>query len=143
MIKYITLLFSFLVLVSCTIKPKPINYGSDHCHYCEMTVVDQNHASFYVTKKGRQFNYDAIECMINDLKGKDESDLAFVEVTHYGQPKQMISAKKAYYLVSPNIKSPMGENLSAFGTKETAQKTQQENGGNLYTWQQIKTLIKK
>ncbi|NQW37267.1 MAG: nitrous oxide reductase accessory protein NosL [Flavobacteriales bacterium] len=143
MIKYITLLFSFLVLVSCTIKPKPINYGSDHCRYCEMTVVDQNHASFYVTKKGKQFNFDSIECMINDLKDKDETQMAFINVNVFGQPTKTIEAQKATYLVSPAIKSPMGKNLSAFGTKETAQKTQQENGGNLYTWQQIKTLIKK
>ncbi len=69
--------------------------------------------------------------------------MAFINVNVFGQPTKTIEAQKATYLVSPAIKSPMGENLSAFGTKETAQKTQQENGGNLYTWQQIKTLIKK
>lgn len=141
--KYILLYVSLYFLGSCTIEPKPINYGKDHCHYCEMTIVDRNHATFYVTEKGKQFNFDAIECMINDLNNNNKHNLAFMEVTYYGHPKQMLKAQSATYLISESIKSPMSANLSAFSTLDVAKKAQQEHGGTIYTWSEIKDFITK
>ncbi len=135
---FISMLF---YLTACSVKPKPINYGQAHCYHCEMTIVDQNHAALFVTKKGKQFNFDAVECLIGSLKKTDKTQVAQIMVTQYGHPKQMIDANKAVYLISEGIRSPMGANLSAFGSKEEAQKAQQEFGGTLYTWAQIKNQI--
>ena len=52
----------------------------------------------------------------------------------------MSSAKEATYLVSKEIKSPMGANLSGFTSKEQALSTQNERGGELYSWNEL--LIK-
>ena len=141
--KYLFLSAFLCLLVSCTIEPKPISYGNDHCHFCEMTIVDKNHSSFYVTEKGRQYNFDAIECMINDLDKKERPNLAFIEVAYYGHPNQMIKAQNASYLISEGIKSPMSANLSAFNSLESAQKAQQEHGGKIYSWSEIKAYISK
>lgn len=140
--KFILVASCLLSLVSCTVKPKPIDYGKAHCHYCEMTIVDQNHVAFYVTKKGKQFNFDSIECMINDLRLIDETTLSFIQVAHFGNPNQFIDAISTSYLVSPAITSPMGENLSAFNTLLEAQKMKQENGGDIFSWQEIKNKLK-
>lgn len=140
--KSILTIFGILIIISCTIKPEPIAYGKAHCHYCEMTIVDQNHAAFYVTKKGKQFNFDSIECMINELKLIDETTLSFIQVAHFGNPNQFIDANSASFLVSPAITSPMGENLSAFSSTIEAQKMQLENSGKIFTWQEIKNKLK-
>ncbi len=140
--KFILTTIYLLFLVSCTVKPKAIDYGKAHCHYCEMTIVDQNHAAFYITKKGKQFNFDSIECLINELKLIDETTLSFIQVAHFGKPNQFIDANSASFLVSPAITSPMGENLSAFSTIIEAQKVKQENGGDIFTWQEIKNKLK-
>jgi len=140
--KFILPAICFLLLCSCTMKPEAINYGKAHCHFCEMTIVDQNHASFYMTKKGKQFNFDSIECMINELKLQDEKSLSVIQVAHFGTSNQFMDAKTSSYLVSSAIKSPMGENLSAFGTLAEAQKMQSENGGEIFTWQEIIEKIK-
>ena len=139
--KAITFIVMLLFVLACTVKSKPINYGHEHCYYCEMTIVDQNHAALYLTKKGKQFNFDAAECLIGSLNKTDTTTIAQIKVTNYGHPKQLIEAKAAIYLVSKGIKSPMGANLSAFETKEEAQKAQNEYDGKLYTWNQITNLL--
>ena len=55
------------LLSACTPAPKPIEYGSDMCHYCKMTIMDKQHAAELVTDKGKVFPFDAIECMIHYL----------------------------------------------------------------------------
>jgi len=138
------LLISSLALFSCEVEPKPIEYGSDHCHFCDMTVVDKTHASELTTKKGKSFSYDAIECMVNDLNQKNNEDkMAFILVANYDHPGELIDAKTATFLISKKIKSPMGAYLSAFPTKEIAQKYQNDFGGDIYSWDELKTQLQK
>lgn len=130
-------LFFLLILSSCKVEPEPINYGKDQCHFCKMNIVDKQHAAQMVTSKGKQFKYDAIECMVNELnKNGNIDDIAVLRVSDYGLGV-MTDAKTATYLISEKIKSPMGANLSAFSTKERAEEFKKENGGELFTWDQL------
>ena len=135
------LLFTLFSLNSCTVEPEAIDFGNDQCHYCKMTVVDVQHAAQYVTKKGKQYKFDAIECLINQLKTVDEKTLAFVLVANYSKPGSMLSADSSTFLICPEIKSPMGEYLSAFESKEAAKEIEMKLGGNIYNWQAIKEEI--
>ena len=133
---FIGLLFT---LISCKVEPQKINYGEDHCAFCDMTVVDKTHASEYVTKKGKSYIFDAIECMTQKINQENnEPDLAYILVANYQKPGVLIDAKSATYLITKKIKSPMGANLSAFSSLENAKKMQTELGGTIYNWQQLK-----
>ena len=103
-----------------------------------MTIVDQQHSAQYVTQKGKQFKFDAIECLLNDLADKEAIEPGILLVADYGIPTQMTDAQKATYLISKEIKSPMGAFLSGFSSSEMAKKTQKESGGQLYSWAEIK-----
>ncbi|GAB4230092.1 MAG: hypothetical protein Tsb0034_01860 [Ekhidna sp.] len=103
-----------LILVGCGAKPKPINYGSDACVFCKMTIVDRQHAAEIVTVKGKAFKYDAIECMMNDLAKWEGPEVAFYLTNDYTNPGDLIDATSAHYLISEDIPSPMGEFLTAF-----------------------------
>ena len=132
-----------LLLFACSTEPEKIEYGSDQCHFCKMTIVDRQHASQMVNQKGKQFKYDAIECMINDLAFKKEQNMSSILVCDYTQPGTLVQASTATYLISKEIKSPMGAFLSA-GTDESSMKALKEkHGGSLYTWNEIKDEIKK
>lgn len=138
---FITVFTTFLLIfISCNVEPEKINYGSDMCHFCKMTIVDQQHAAQYVTTKGKQFKFDAIECMLNDLEEITTEDIPIFLVSDYGNPGKMTEATTATYLISEEIKSPMGAFLSAFSNKEKAEETLSINGGELYTWA---TIMKK
>ena len=125
------------LLFSCGVEPEQINYGNDACHFCKMTIVDQQHAAQYVTKKGKQFKFDAIECMVNELSEKEIEKIGILLVSDYHEPGQMTSALDATYLISKEIKSPMGANLSAFESVQIANTTKDESGGELYTLTQL------
>ncbi len=132
-----------LVLAGCTNTPKPIAYGSDGCHFCSMTIVDKQHAAQFMTKKGRSYTFDAIECMLNHVKEMDATTVDLYLVNDYGAPGETIDAVKATFLISENIPSPMGEFLSAFATREAATYAQEKNEGELFTWKELQNRFNK
>jgi len=123
-----------LLFFNCNVSPKPIDYGSDGCHFCKMTIVDKVHAAEIVTQKGKVYKFDATECMVNFMEEFDTSEIALYLSNNYTEPEQLIDATKATFLISKNIPSPMGAFLSAFKNKADAEKTQAEKGGTLYNW---------
>lgn len=127
-----------LSFVGCKIEPQKIAYGKDMCNFCKMTIVEEKHAAEIVTKKGRAYKYDAIECLINETNEQDKSKIALFLVTDYTQPRVLINASEAIFLVSKEIKSPMGAYLSAFSNKVDAEKYK----GEIYNWKTIQQRFK-
>lgn len=137
--RFLFVAITFLVMVSCEVSPKPIDYGSDGCHFCSMTIVDRQHAAEIVTKKGKPFKFDAIECMMNHLKDIDVSTVELFLVNDFLDPGELIDAKEATFLISKDIPSPMGEYLSAFSSRKDAEQIEAENKGKLYAWDGLLT----
>ena len=132
-----------IFLLSCNSEPQTINYGSDACHYCDMTIVDRQHAAQIVTVKGKAYKFDAIECMIHSLQDEFKNlEMAHYLVTDFKTPEVLIDASKASFLISDNLKSPMGANLSAFENVIIAKEAQEKFTGKLYSWQDIQNHIK-
>lgn len=136
------LILVLLIAVSCKVEPGEIDYGKDGCHFCKMTIVDNQHAAELVTSKGKVFKYDAIECLVNDLKAKDQTEIGLTVVNDYNKPGDLIDAGSATFLISEGIPSPMGAFLSAFGDKEAAINQRSEKGGEIFTWEEIQSKFK-
>ncbi len=136
--------FITTLLVSCNVSPQNIEYGTDACHYCNMAIVDRQHASQLVTTKGKAYKFDAIECMIHSLQDEmKDTEIALYLTADFDQPGQLMDATMATYLVSNKISSPMGANLSAFENEIAAQKGKEKFTGELYTWEEIQNHLKK
>ena len=54
-LKQLSIVVLLLIFTSCNVGPQAINYGSDGCHFCKMTIVDKVHAAEIVTKKGKVY----------------------------------------------------------------------------------------
>jgi len=139
-LKHYSSLVLLLLFLSCNVGPEPINYGSDSCQFCTMTIVDKVHAAEIVTQKGKVYKFDATECMINFIKDFDATEIQLYLSNNYTQPEVLIDATEATFLISEQIPSPMGAFLSAFKNKSDAEKVQADKGGQLYTWE---TLLAK
>lgn len=138
------ILWFFLVLLEgCKVKPEPIAYGSDACHFCRMTIVDQQHGAEMVTRKGKVFKFDAAECLLNHLREVDDQSVALYLVNTYTQPGDLNDATGATYLVSKGIPSPMGEFLTAFENETDALDAAEKHGGTLYSWTEIRNRFNK
>ena len=137
------LLIVALFFASCTVEESPIFYGKDACHYCRMNIVDKQHAAEIVTQKGKPFKYDAVECMMRDILEKEEGDIALYLITDYFTPGKLVDATVATYLISENLPSPMGANLTGFQSKLKAEEVHKEKGGTLYSWDELNQVFKK
>lgn len=137
--RHLFLISLIAIISSCEVKPEPINYGSDGCHFCKMTIVDNQHAAQLVTVKGRAYKYDAIECMMNHLKNwHDNPDVKFFLVTDYSVPGKLVDATHSHYLISNAIPSPMGGFLSAFENSVPRDQILSENEGESLNWNELK-----
>ncbi|KAA5827702.1 hypothetical protein FPF71_02350 [Algibacter amylolyticus] len=141
-LKHYSIFALLLLILSCNVSPEPINYGSDGCQFCKMTIVDKIHAAEIVTKKGKVYKFDATECMINFLKDFDTSEIQLYLSNNYTTPEALIDATKATFLISKNIPSPMGAFLSAFKSENDAKNVQADKGGELYSWETLLAKLK-
>jgi len=136
-LKHYLIVTLLLILFSCNVSPKPIDYGNDGCHFCKMTIVDKLHAAEIVTKKGKVYKFDATECMVNFIKEFDTSKIELYLSNNYNEKGALIDATQATFLISENIPSPMGAFLSAFKNKTQALQMQSKKGGELYSWEEL------
>jgi copper chaperone NosL len=132
-----------IIALSCSIDKKPIAYGEAACYYCSMTIVDQQHASQIVTDKGKVYNYDAAECMLNQMQEEDAPVAALYLVNDYHNPGELMDATTSIFLISEGIPSPMGEFLTAFRTRKEADAALEKHGGELFDWVEIQAAFKK
>ncbi|RAJ27857.1 copper chaperone NosL [Gelidibacter algens] len=142
-LKHISILTLLLLMLGCNASPQPIDYGSDGCSYCKMTIVDKTHAAEIVTKKNKAYKFDATECMVNFMEEFESSEIELYLSNNYSEPGTLIDAKKATFLISKNIPSPMGAFLSAFEKKTDAENVQADKEGDLYSWEELLSHLKE
>ncbi|MEO0202507.1 MAG: nitrous oxide reductase accessory protein NosL [candidate division WOR-3 bacterium] len=138
----INLIYLLFSVFSCNVKnePEPIKINEDVCNLCKMVIMDKKFAAQIITKKGKVYKFDSIECMIA-YYNKNEKDIEKAYVTNFLNPDEFIDAKNAVYLRAPEIKSPMGMNLSAYKSLDDASKVSKE--GEILDFEKLRNLIKK
>ncbi len=141
--KFVFLVAMLALVMSCKPAAKEIGYGKDQCHFCKMTIVDKAHAALLVTKKGKQYNYDAIECMVREYNRQQLApEAAIMQVADYNHPGHMLDARTAVYVITPAIKSPMGANLSAVADQQAADDLLTSHRGESLHWDQLLNRFK-
>ncbi|MBE7640542.1 hypothetical protein GUB10_09390 [Salegentibacter sp. BLCTC] len=133
--KKIIYLFMLGILMACSNEPQPINYGNDNCDFCEMTIVSKAFAAQAVSQKGKQYKYDAIECMVNHQLQQDYN-MAVYLVANFEQPGVMIDVKTAGFVINDSIKSPMGGNLAAFKKESDVVN---KGGEGIFSWEELQS----
>lgn len=139
--KYLALCVVVVAMVGCSVKPQPIQFGKDACVYCKMNIVDKQHAAEIVTKKGKVFKYDAIECLLKDKERNNANDVSLFLVVDYLNPEGFIDATLAAYLVSEAIPSPMGAYLSAFKDPTQTKGFVKTESDKVFGWNEIQQEI--
>ena len=134
--KPLTFLLLFVLFTSCTVKVQPIEYGTDNCDFCKMGIVDNKHAAQLVTTKGKNYKFDAIECMLHYIDQQNQPLTVYQHflVADLLNPGILIPAEEAHFIISKNIPSPMGAFLSATKNEAQAQKLLDEYTGDHYTF---------
>jgi copper chaperone NosL len=127
------------VLNSCSVEPKPFQYGKDVCDDCQMTIVEPHFGGQVVTKKGRIYKFDDAHCLLNFLKKEKVAgeNIEQTVLVDYENDKTFLDVKSAHFVKSPKLKSPMNGNTAAFATLQKAEAKRKGTGGELKTWQEL------
>jgi len=140
-------IFNFLVflfsifMISCSPKPEPIKYGQDVCDLCKMNITDNKFAAEIVTRKGKVFKFDSIECLFNFKHTELENSTIHSEwVNDFANPGELINLKNAYFLHSEVFRSPMGLNVLSFSSKEKRDEIKNQHGGKELTYEEVFNL---
>lgn len=139
-----TLLVLIAALFSCSKEPTPINYGKDFCDHCRMKIVDERFGAEMVTKQGKVFKFDALECMVNyhqELDQEKQQNVLHLLVANAAAKGSLLEVTKAVYLRSENFPSPMGSNISAYGDATQREPFIKEYDGALLTWEEAQVFI--
>lgn len=134
----------FFLWVSCNTKPEPFNYGKDVCYTCKMGIIDARFGGEVITSKGKIYKFDDVICMARYLKSGvlTEKEIKQTVTINFEKQNEFIDVSKAFFLISPELKSPMGSNAAAFTSKEEAKKLNSSNSGIIISWQEFYNRIK-
>lgn len=131
----------FVLLLSCS-RGQPVDFkaGEFACDYCKMNIVNMPFKAEAVTKKGKVYHFDSIECLTNWRKIHTE-DLKKTWVTDFFHPLSWLEVEKAFFLKSDRLASPMGANLSAFQNEQDFRLAQSRFGGTQVLPQNLQNAI--
>ena len=138
-----TIIVLFMAIISgCQPKVEEINYHEDECHHCKMIISDSKFGAELVTKKGKVYKYDSAECMLRVLSSTSPEQYAYMLVTDYQTPGNLVDASSAHYIISENLPSPMGANLTSFDDEKSAAEMLKSKGGKVYNFSEVLEYIK-
>jgi copper chaperone NosL len=129
----------FSMLLSCSTKPQPFETGKDNCHFCKMAITDTRYGSEIITKKGKVFKFDDILCLINFLKndGEQETNISKKISVLFEKPNQFLDVNKTFFVISPELRSPMGSNTAGFENKTNAENFLKGKQGEVVNWKEL------
>jgi copper chaperone NosL len=147
--KHITVVASimfFLTLTGCNPESEKIIFGKDNCAECKMTIVDPKFGAEIVTKKGRTLKFDDVYCLATFMKnrGVEMTDIHQTLFVNFNNGNEFINVGSAEFVVSSEMKSPMGGNAGAFKTIDEAKKQSSAiEGSKITNWATLYNILVK
>lgn len=128
-----------LFLAGCRPRAVPIRYGEDVCAHCRMVIVDARFGAELVTRTGKVYTFDSVECLAHHAAAQPDSAAVFARlVTDYGRPGRLVPVEEVFFIRSEALQSPMGGHLAAFGSGTTRRAALDAYGGRVLDWQAVR-----
>ncbi len=118
-------------------EPPDIRYGRDVCAECGMIIGDDRFAAAASVAGADPLLFDDIGCLLV-YRQKRRPAWAAVWVHDY-ESRSWVRAEGAWFLLSPQVRSPMGWGLAAFADSTRARARQADLGGEVLTWAELET----
>lgn len=136
-------LFIMLFAGACSTEPQPINFGKDNCDFCKMTLMDNHYGAELVTKKGKVYKFDDLNCFTGfEKEGSVPADqIAGRFAVDYQGNGQLIPVETAFFLYSDKLSTPMASGVAVFADEAGRDQVFQQTGGEKKTWQQVLELF--
>ncbi len=137
-------LLATVILAACKPVVQPLQYGVHECDYCRMTLVEERYGGELVTRTGKVYTFDSVECLVAYVQENQvpTKDIHGTYVVDYSVPQQLISVADARFLKSTQLLSPMGANITAFSRDQDVHGAQNVFGGQVISWDEVHNLVR-
>jgi copper chaperone NosL len=116
--------------------PPDIRYGEDVCDECGMLIAEEGFAAAYRTADGTARRFDDIGNMLAyDARRREEVLVYWVHDYH---TRAWLRAPNAFFVSSPDLITPMGHGLTAFGTQAGAEEFAARSGGEILSFDALR-----
>jgi copper chaperone NosL len=129
-------------IAGCAPEPRPIRYGQEGCQFCKMTLAEKSFGGELVTRKGKVYVFDDLNCLLSFYNSTGHDELAYTLVVDYEHPGEFLNAGETFFVKSEALRSPMAGNVAAFKSYDRAIRFKQEKGGILLGWAEVTTQFK-
>jgi copper chaperone NosL len=131
---------SLTLLVACGSgpdldEPPEIRYGEDVCDRCLMIINEARYAAAYVTPEGDARLFDDIGGMAASIDEAPEEVAVFW--VHDYDTEEWLKAKKAFYVESDDLLTPMGFGIIAFADEGRAEEWAAAQAGILRSYSEL------
>ena len=133
-----------MLCVACAVEPEPLHFGKDACYTCKMTLMDNRFGAEIVTKKGKVYKFDDVNCMINfhNSGQETEENMAYRLVIDYAHPGTLIDTQQAFFLKTDSIRTPMASQLVALADESDYREYKKHWKAILLGWGEVVTQFK-
>jgi copper chaperone NosL len=109
-----------------------------------MTLMDKKFGAEIVTKKGKVYKFDDVNCMLSfyNTGAEPEENILHRLIVDFSNPEKLIDAQQAVYVKSDGIKSPMASSIAAFERKSDMDQYNKEWKGIVLSWGELVTEFK-
>lgn len=119
--------------------PEAINLHKDDCDNCKMSISDKRFACEIVTEKGRVYKFDDVTCLMSyKTENKDKMTNAKYYINHYLAPHDLLPSTNLTFVEGKNVASPMGGDVAAFNSKDSANVYVNIWEAKIVSWEEIK-----
>ncbi|GAB4580560.1 MAG: hypothetical protein Fur0022_33020 [Anaerolineales bacterium] len=101
-------------------RPPELMLGSDVCEACGMVVSEARYAAATIIKSGHTHKFDDLAEMFI-FQANHPEDVVRAWFVHDYASEAWIRGETAFYVMSAEIRSPMGYGVVAFETREAAE----------------------
>jgi copper chaperone NosL len=110
-----------------------------------MIITDKQYGGKLSTTKERTYIFDASECLAAfTIKQMAKPDtVVTMSSVNFSNPASFVNVKRAVYLQTKALMSPMSLNLLAFATAADAEAARKKHPGEILRWNQVLDLVKR
>lgn len=130
-------------LVACSRGPSDgpptLHFGQDVCSACTMIVSEPRYAAAIVPDDGRgdALPFDDIGCLFAWEERHPDAPVRARWVHDHAGP-DWIRAESAWYVRSPDLRTPMGSGVVAVAGETEARDLRTERGGEVASWEELR-----
>ena len=113
--------------------PPAVRLGDSVCDQCNMIISDARWATATIIdgpRGGEPRLFDDFNCQVN-FEREQSAQAVLARWSHSHATSEWISTESAQFLISPEIRSPMGSRMAAFGSASEAAAAESELAGEV------------